>query len=327
MIHEVRPHRRVVDQAGDPELLEIAGRADSGTPEDRRTVDRAGADDHLPGFDEGDVTVVNDDHAGCAPVLDPYSINLGATPNGEVGSRQRRSQVCERGRHPSPFGAVHRQRPDARRRGVVVIGYPGNAHAHARVGKGLLDGEQLVVTPPHDGHRTVLAVHGVIGTEIEIVLEPSKAGKHVIPGPPRIVLCRPAVVVGRRPAKRQCSIDRRTAAEKLPLGIIEFPLPGDAGAHAPIAPRQREAHVRQQICIAVERSRGTRLEHQDAAGRLFAEARAQHRSRRSTADDDVVEPLRFRWSTSLVASLAEFLSRTTIVTRRRRGTGAALLIR
>ena len=105
MIHEVRPHRRVVDEAGDPELLEIAGRADSGTPEDRRTVDCAGADDHLPGFDEGDVTVVNDDHAGSAPVLDPYSINLGATPNGEGGSRQRRSQVCD---------AVDIRRPSAR---------------------------------------------------------------------------------------------------------------------------------------------------------------------------------------------------------------------
>ena len=144
VVGQVGAHGRVGDRRLDSEGRQLFGRPDTRAPQQRRGLDRAAAQHDLTGGDLLEGTVTLDHHAAWR-----------ARPTGPPDAPARRSrrsswaehgavvQIGEGGRHPSPFGAVHRERSDAGGGGIVVVVRPRIPELQAGLAKGHLQVDRV----------------------------------------------------------------------------------------------------------------------------------------------------------------------------------------
>ncbi|MNM56091.1 hypothetical protein D3C81_672460 [compost metagenome] len=73
-----------------------------------------------------------------------------------------------------------------------------------------------------DMQRTVAAVQGIAG-QPGVVLAAAEVGQHVVEAPALATQCRPVIVVAAMAAHVQHAVDRRTAPQATPPGLVRAP--------------------------------------------------------------------------------------------------------
>src|SRR4051812_6577673 len=171
---------------------------------------------------------------------------------------------------------------------MVVVVDLGEAEAPADLQEGALRRNELVSAPAADRDRATPAVE-LVGA-LRIVFQATKVRQHLRPAPGIVAQRRPLVVIGRHAAQGNRGVDRGGSADHPAAGIRDDPAGSGLGGQSPVVLAQRHPPgvlkiVRGQL---EGREVGTRLQQEDAAGRLLRRASREDRTSRTAPHDDVV---------------------------------------
>ena len=287
MIHQVPAHmRRVMDHV-DAHIAQMRGRADPRQHHQLRRVDRAAAENDLPGagdmrpallhiFDPGRAAPLHHDARRHRARLDPQVLQAARAP-----------QIRLRGRGAPPPGGRDLVGTRAFKRGAVIVGVGGDARL-----LGCLDvgARQRVHRAVHIRHRQRPVAAAMRAGAARPFLQPAKDGRDIVPAPARRGR-GPLGVVIRVPAHPDHRVDRGRSAQNLaarPVDGAPVQLRLGLGRVFPVEPC-----VVEYLAIA-QRDINPRVP--PAAARLqqqhrFSGARqpgGQRGPGRSRADDDMV---------------------------------------
>ena len=284
VVAEVLAHTGHIGPHADSELAELPRRADARAQQQ----DGAGVDAAA----EHDAAAVHRLAAGepnpcCTRAVEDDVGHLGVAANHEVRTLVCRRQVGQRGAHADAVEAVDGQQPGAHCARCVVVVDPRQPGFLEGGEAGLGDACQFVAPVAPDRDRALSAVPRAIA-EVEVALEPREGGQHVLERPPGVAATRPAVVVGRRAAERECPVGRRAAAEQAGArhGLRHAELvrlarvpPVEAARRLPSI-----AHVVRRGLAQV----GPRLEQQHLTAGVLAQPRRHDAAGRAPTHDDHV---------------------------------------
>ena len=292
VVVQVAADARQVHARGDAVARELLGRPDPGQHEQPRGLQRPRAQDHLGGrLQDLRRAVARDLHAGAARTVEAQPERSRVREHGQV--RVVEDRVHERHGRRVPATVADRElcRADAvELAAVVVVGVVRDARLQA----GLLHrGEQRMrLVARRDVQRAADAV-GLALAAVEVLGAPEQR-QHVLVGPARAPVVRPAVVVEPVAADVDHPVHRARAAEHLPArpvdpaavaGLLRLGVPG------PVVLRER--HLRPAARVVDRRVLvpAARLDERDGRTRVHQPPR-DDRASRARADDDVVEPPR-----------------------------------
>ena len=272
-----------------PSSASAACRADTRAQQDRRRADGAGGQGDAPPADQFWLAFACDVHADRPVAGDQDPVDQAVRPDGEVGPVPGGQQVGDRGGQAQAAPPVLRERADAGRLRVVVVGDLGEAEAAADLEEGALDRDQLIRPPAADRDRAAAPVQ--LRRALRVVFQPAEVRQHLRPAPLVVAQRRPLVVVGGHAAQRDRGVDSGRAADHPATRIGNGPAGHGLRGQPPVVRPQRHAPAVLQIGWGRLERRvvRARLQQQDAAGRFLRQPRRQHRTGRTATHDDVVD--------------------------------------
>ena len=188
---------------------------DARAQQDRRRVDRAGAQHDALGPHFDPVVADTDPNADRAAGFDEHALDGGAPDDAQIRPLACRLQVRVVGRHARAVTGVEAERRDAGGRGRVVVLGPWMPDPQGSIR------ERVVGRPPRlarqalDRDRPVCPVVGPVA-EVGVALHPPQVRKHVGIGPTGAPEGGPAIVVVGHRAEGHHPVHGRTAAEAPP---------------------------------------------------------------------------------------------------------------
>ena len=282
-------------------LGEFVRRADTGAHQDGGRVDRAACEDQLPPLYDLRLARRSNLRAGRARAHEQNTTDVGFGADGEILPRAHgRREVRHRAGH-APVVLVDRGRH--RHHAVfplaVLVRHDRQAALAQHVGDDLHEAGPILRGIAPDGDRAVLAV--IVAGEIEVAFELAEVGKHRGEIPARRAHLLPAVVVRRRAAVGDQSVDARSATENTRLLVARAP-----AAVRIVGRRVAEQHGQArpgEIRIEVGAARIARqhvggrglgghilagFDEQHACARILRQPRGEHATRGPAAKNHVV---------------------------------------
>ena len=188
-------------------VLKMPNRADAGTQQMRRGVDRAAGDHNLAAAKLLFAAVDHRLHANAARALEQELLDLRVGRDRQIGTLARLAiEIAHRGRD-ALLGLVGvGDREIAFDELAILVGQEFITCELAGLGNGLRMPRPVFPRDAADRDAAILAV--VRSVEIEIALDLPEIGQHVLPAPARGAARFPFVVVGRGAAIGQLAVDR-----------------------------------------------------------------------------------------------------------------------
>ena len=179
---------------------------------------------------------------------------------------------------------VHRDRPDPRRVGGVLVGALVDPLAQAGIVESAVRRVPVGFGPATDRDRPRVAM--MVGVaELGVGLEATEPREHLVPLPS----CRPAREIGRLGAHGDPAVDARGAADAPSAQVRERASVARPDFFAPLdRPRVAAAEELDLLGQGVRVVRGAGLDEEDAVARVLGQARREHAARGPGADDDRV---------------------------------------
>ena len=277
-----------------PRALQHFRIADARQFQKLRRIDRAGADDDLPGRAGLALLPVHCvAHADAALAFEQQAFGQRIGLDRQVGPRARGVEIADGGAHPAAAADRHLRHADAvLLRAVIVLGV-GDADLAGGLDQRVVQRSGLDVLA--DLQRPVAAAIFLVTVAL-VAFHVAEDRQHLAIAPAAIAELRPLVVVLRLAAHEDHAVDRRRTAQQLAARNGNAALAGalvrlrriqPVGGGVVDQPGEADRNARPRMAFAAG------FQHQHLVLRVGAQPIGEDRSGRARAHHDVIESLVF----------------------------------
>jgi hypothetical protein len=206
MIDKVAADAGPIGDTLDTDCFEFGARADARAQQNRGRVDRASRERHAARANFLHDPATFDFDANCASTLNDYAMRIAERPDRQVEPMTCRMKIPNRGRNTNAVTTIARPRSYPCGPRIVVVGDLVIALFAASVVKGPVNWLPALSPGTLDPDWTIGAVK--IALHVAIVFELAKKGQDLFETPFAIAPCGPFVVILRRAAQRDMTINR-----------------------------------------------------------------------------------------------------------------------